>query len=160
MSPQQKRRVLDLQKIQHLTQRSGGRVAVIRTDGDPIHRIGLRIDAVTAGSAHYPLAKARGIGVEINLPARFPFQPPSARITTPILHPNVFSNGAMCLGTKWLPTEGLDLLVRRIVAIVTFDPRVVNPASPANPAAASWYQEAVRRNPRAFPTDRLAEQLQ
>ncbi|MBV8189079.1 MAG: hypothetical protein JO339_17690 [Alphaproteobacteria bacterium] len=117
------------------------------------------IRAATAGSSAYPHTKASQIGVEINLPARFPFERPAARITTPILHPNVGSSGHICFGTKWIPTHGLDLVVRQIVDIVTFDPMVSNPLSPANGVAAAWYQIAVRRHPRAFPTDRLAELL-
>jgi ubiquitin-protein ligase len=132
---------------------------VTHTDGSPIHRIGLLIRAATAGSSAYPLMKANRIGVEIDLPARFPFERPAARITTPILHPNVGRSGNICFGSTWIPTHGLDLVVRQIVDIVTFDPAVSNPSSPLNGAAASWYRDALRRHPRAFPTDRLAELL-
>ncbi|HUN41595.1 MAG TPA: ubiquitin-conjugating enzyme E2 [Acetobacteraceae bacterium] len=159
MSPLQQRRILDLRKVQDLARKSGGRISITCVDGNPIHRIGLSIRATTAGSPAYPRAKVEQIGVEIELPARFPFQAPGARVTTQIFHPNIWSHGQICFGTKWIATEGLDLLVRRIVTIVTFDPLVTNPASPANAAASEWYQAAVRRHPRAFPTDRLAEQL-
>jgi len=159
MTPLQLRRVQDLRCVQELAARSGGRIVVTGADGNPIQRIGLAIRAITAPSAAYPQARTDRIGVEIMLPARFPFEPPAARITTPILHPNVWPNGTICLGSKWIPTQGLDLLVRRIVSIVTFDPLVLNAASPANGAALNWYLTAVRRFPSAFPTDRLAERL-
>jgi ubiquitin-protein ligase len=158
-SPQQRRRMLDLEKVQQLAQRSGGRVRVVRTEGNPLHRLVVHIDAITAGSTLYPMTKRRGVDVVIVLPARFPFEPPSVQVTSPIVHPNVWSGGMVCLGTKWQPTEGLDRLLQRVVRIVTFDPTVVNPASAANGSAAQWYRELRARRPGAFPTDRLAEVL-
>jgi len=70
-------------------------------------------------------------------------------------HPNVYSSGLVCLGFKWLPTEGLDLLVKRVAQIITFDPAVINTDSPANASTAHWYMRALAQLPRAFPTDRL-----
>jgi hypothetical protein len=32
----------------------------------------------------------------------------TAAIRTPILHPNVYSSGQICLGVTWMPTLGLD----------------------------------------------------
>jgi hypothetical protein len=160
MTPLQRRRVEDLRKVRELCERSGGRISLTHVEGSPIHRIGLLIRAATAGSVAYPHTKANRVGVEIDLPARFPFERPAARITTPILHPNVWSSGQICFGAKWIATQGLDLVVRQIVAIVTFDPLVLNAASPANGEALRWYQGTLRRHPRAFPTDRLAEYLQ
>ena len=153
------RRQGDVQKVRDLASRSGGRIVVTRCEGSPVSRVALAIHAVTAPSAAYPQAQARRVDVEVLLPARFPFEAPAARVTTPILHPNVWPGGNICLGATWLPTQGLDLLVRRIVAIVTFDPLVLNEASPANRVALEWYREARRRHPAAFPTDRLLEQL-
>jgi hypothetical protein len=159
MSALRQRRVEDLRKVQDLARRSGGRIAITRVDGDPIQKITLLIRANTVGSAAYPQTREDRIGVVIELPARFPFEPPIARVVTPILHPNIWSNGQICFGTVWIKTHGLDLLVRRIVAIVTFDRDGVNPDSVANSAAMNWYRSALPRHPGAFPTDRLAEQL-
>jgi hypothetical protein len=160
MSALRQRRVEDLRKIRDLARRSGDRIAITRVDGDPIQRIALLIRANTVGSPAYPRVRADRIGVVIELPARFPFEPPGARVVTPILHPNIWSHGQICLGSVWIKTHGLDLLVRRIVAIVTFDRDGVNPHSVANGAAMAWYQAALARHPGAFPTDRLTEQLQ
>jgi hypothetical protein len=93
--------------------------------------------------------------VRVSFPARYPFQPPLAEILTAIYHPNVYTSGRVCLGVHWLPSETLDLFVKRIAQIITFDPLVVNAVSAANPAAASWYNGAVKAHPAAFPTDRL-----
>jgi hypothetical protein len=49
----------------------------------------------------------------------------------------------------------MDLFVRRVAQLVTFDPLIVNAQSAANPAALHWYVQALRRFPQAFPTDRI-----
>jgi DNA-directed RNA polymerase subunit RPC12/RpoP len=93
--------------------------------------------------------------VKIELLSRYPFQEPSATITTPVYHPNVYSSGKICFGAKWMPTQGLDLLVRRIIQIITFDKDILNEKSPANAQALHWYRDLIRSNPSAFPTERL-----
>jgi len=47
------------------------------------------------------------------------------------------------------------LLVKRIVKIVTYDPAVLNAASPANSEALNWYNRMIQSYPSAFPTDSL-----
>jgi hypothetical protein len=50
-------------------------------------------------------------------------------------------------------SEYLDLYVRRMVRIATYQSDVTNLDSVANPAAAAWYRAALQRSPAAFPTD-------
>ena len=107
----------------------------------------------TAGTDRYPAERRDQIRIELSLPARYPFQPPLAAVQTPVWHPNVFVSGTICLGTKWSPSEGLDLFVQRLARLLTFDPLLVNTASAANREAAAWYETARRRFPQAFPTD-------
>jgi hypothetical protein len=57
---------------------------------------------------------------------------------------------------RLLPSEGMDLFVRRIVRLLAFDPLLVNTGSAANGAAAQWYAAQSREHPHAFPTDRAA----
>jgi hypothetical protein len=111
---------------------------------------------ITAGSARYPAQHESRVLVHVALPERYPFQAPVATVRTPIFHPNVFPSGVICLGTRWVAAEGLDIFVQRLLRLVTYDPLLVNTTSPANAAAASWYQRARREHPAAFPTDRLA----
>lgn len=111
---------------------------------------------ITAGSARYPAQRESRVIVHVALPERYPFQAPVATVRTPIFHPNVFPSGVICLGTRWVAAEGLDIFVQRLLRLVTFDPLLLNTTSPANAAAASWYQRARREHPAAFPTDRLA----
>lgn len=106
----------------------------------------------TARSRSYPSEIENRIRLRVTLPARYPFLPPVASVETPVYHPNVFPSGLVCLGTRWLPSEGLDLFLKRVIRLLTFDPLLVNVASPANREAASWYESARRRHPGAFPT--------
>jgi LSD1 subclass zinc finger protein len=149
------RRTQDLQKLRELSVQTRGRITVTRVTGNPPSEIEIELRFRTAPSSQYPRAVQDVTRVAITLPSRYPFQEPSATIQTPILHPNVYSSGKVCLGTKWLPSQGLDLLVQRIVQIITFDPTILNEMSPANSAALTWYRETQRRSPGAFPTDTM-----
>lgn len=157
MSARETRIEQDLKKIRTLSDRTGGKVILTETKGNPISEIYLELRYITAPSSSYPAAKQDVTKVKIALVSRYPFVEPVATITTPIYHPNVFSGGKICFGTKWLPTENLDLLVKRIIKIITFDPTILNESSPANGNALTWYKMAKSRNPSYFPTDRSTE---
>jgi ubiquitin-protein ligase/DNA-directed RNA polymerase subunit RPC12/RpoP len=146
----------DLERLQALATSSGGRIAVHSgpSAASPFAIVELRY--ATAGSDRYPLERREQTRISIALPARYPFQPPLATVQTPIWHPNVFTSGTICLGTRWSPTEGLDLFVQRLARLLTFDPLLVNIASAANREAAAWYERARRQHPHAFPSDRPA----
>jgi ubiquitin-protein ligase len=146
---------VDAERLRGLLQRSGGRIRVVQVPGRGKPRAVVEMDYVTAGSRAYPLERRNHTRLVLDLPSRYPFQPPVATITTPILHPNVFASGVVCIGTKWLPSEGIDLFVRRVAQLVTFDPLIVNVHSAANRDALGWYADTRRRHPEAFPTDRV-----
>jgi ubiquitin-protein ligase len=150
------RREQDVAKIQALCAASGGKIRLSLVEGRPPQKLTLELTYPTAGGRGYP-GEVQGVTrITIALGARYPFVEPSVQINTPILHPNVYSSGQVCLGRKWIATEGLDLLVKRLVQIVTFDPEVLNEASAANGAALSWYREQRRKTPSAFPTAKVA----
>jgi hypothetical protein len=106
---------------------------------------------VLAG-AEFPLRWHDRTGLEIRLPLRYPFEPPSAKTLAPVWHPNVFANGNICLGSRWQTSEGLDLFVARIARLLIFDPMLVNLHSVANHAAALWYAQNLNANQEAFPS--------
>jgi len=145
----------DIDRLRALAGASRGRINLVAppTPGSP--RFVLELGFVTAGSSAYPAERRSSTRLVIDLPARYPFLPPAATIATPIFHPNVYPSGLVCLGTKWLPSEGMDLFIRRIAQLITFDPLIVNAHSAANPAALHWYVQALRKFPHAFPTERI-----
>ncbi|MGA8053729.1 MAG: ubiquitin-conjugating enzyme E2 [Burkholderiales bacterium] len=145
----------DVERLRALDAASNGKLRLTATPAPGAPRIVLELGYATAGSHAYPLDRRTHTRLVLDLPSRYPFQPPVARITTPILHPNVFASGVVCLGTKWLPSEGIDLFVERIARLVTFDPLLVNVQSVANREALGWYHQTLRRHPEAFPSDRV-----
>lgn len=155
MSAFTERRSQDLQKLQALAAGSSGKIRVLKTAGSPVSTIEVELNFRTAGGKSYPTDSRSSTVCRIVLPARYPFVEPSVEIATPIFHPNVWTSGKVCLGVKWLPTQGLDLLVNRLVQIITFDETILNEQSPANTDALAWYRSTKRKHPTAFPTDAL-----
>lgn len=156
MSAFNERRDQDIQKLRGLQKQSGERIRVTRVSGQPVNEIDVELQLKTAPSKLYPKVIQNITEITISLPARYPFVEPSVTIKTPIIHPNVYSSGRICLGMKWIPSFGLDLLVRRIVQIVAFDPTILNEKSPANGDALKWYRQALQTNPSVFPTDSIS----
>jgi len=149
------RRQADLTRLRELAAQSAGRLELLALPERSGRPIRLALACRTAGSGDYPQAQQHGVTLRIDLPARYPFERPVVTVESPIFHPNVFASGVVCQGEKWLPGEALDILVRRIARLVTFDAAHVNPGSAANRAAAAWYLPQRLRFPAAFPTDRL-----
>jgi ubiquitin-protein ligase len=153
MSAFDQRRLEDLQKLRQLAAQAPSRLKIGRVKGNPADEIEIELLFKTAPSRHYPSAVQERTLLVLSLPAKYPLAAPTASIKTPILHPNVYAGGTICLGMKWLPASGLDLLVKRIIQIITFDPTILNEDSPANRDALEWYRRAQRQHPGAFPTD-------
>jgi len=153
MSAFNERRDQDVRKLRTLQDASAGRIKVIRVSGTPPSDIDLELRVKTAPSREYPRRVQDIVALSVSLPARYPFIEPLVTVKTPIFHPNVYSSGRICLGLNWLPSLGLDLLIRRVVQIATFDPSILNEESPANRDALSWYREAKVSQPGIFPTD-------
>jgi hypothetical protein len=149
------RREADLARLRELAALSGGRIGLLEAPSRAGRPIRLSIRCRTAASESYPQTAQEGVTLRIDLPSRYPFERPVLTVESRIFHPNVFASGVVCQGEKWLPGEGLDLVVKRIIRLVTFDPSHVNPASAANRTAAAWYLQQRSRTPQAFPTDRV-----
>jgi uncharacterized Zn-finger protein len=153
--PNPARIAADTEGLRALALGSGGKVALMGVPAPGAPRFVVELAYATAGSAAYPGRRQDRTRIVIDLPSRYPFEPPRATITTPILHPNVFASGLVCLGAKWLPSEGMDLFVQRLARLVTFDPLLVNVHSAANREGLAWYLGARMTHPQAFPTDRV-----
>lgn len=147
------RRRQDLARLRELAALAPSRLVLLGSKGSPMNEVELLLRYRTAGSADYPARRLDETRLHLQLAARYPFEEPIATLAPIVFHPNVYASGRICLGARWLPTDGLDLLVKRIVQIVTFAPEVLNLASPANLEATRWYRDARRRHPGAFPSD-------
>ena len=150
------RRDVDVERVRALATTSGGRIGIVALPVAGRPRFVLDLGYATVGSHRYPAERQPSSRVAIDLAPRHPFQPPATTVLTPIFHPHVFASGIVCIGAKWLPSEGMDLFVRRLVRLLAFDPLLMNPHSIADGAANAWYQAALRRHPEAFPTDAVA----
>jgi ubiquitin-protein ligase len=86
--------------------------------------------------------------VNIQFSSGYPAQPPFAAMLTPAIHPHIWPNGTLCLGS-WKPGEKLDSLLQRIGSILTYDPSALNWRSVADDSAAIW----AKQNLDLFPLD-------
>jgi ubiquitin-protein ligase len=144
----------DIDKIEQLSKTSAGRVRLVGTPQVAQRQVTVELRYKTASGSSYPREVQDKTTVKFDLLNQYPFKEPVANITTPIFHPNVYASGRICFGTKWIPSEGLDLLVKRVIQIITFDPMVVKKEeAPANNKALIWYKQALRSSPEAFPTE-------
>lgn len=146
----------DLIKLDKLSKVTKGKVKILKKTGDPVTRLEIALDYVTAPSKDYPRARQKTTVAIIDFTSQYPHKEPSVKISTPILHPNVYESGRICFGTKWIVSEGLDLFVKRIIKIITFDPVLLNSESPANSKALIWYERLINSHPEYFPTDKVS----
>lgn len=156
-SAHQLRRQADVERLHGLAAGSSARLKIVDARPAPGTPIRLELQLRTVIDANHRGAgePAGPIRLRIDLPSRYPFERPVVVIESPVFHPNVFPNGTVCQGEKWIQTEGLDLLVMRIARLLSWDAAHVNPASPANRNAAIWYQQKRAAEPSLFPTDTI-----
>ncbi|MCO5581285.1 hypothetical protein L7F22_035164 [Adiantum nelumboides] len=73
----------------------------------------------------------------------YPEKPPRVRFTSEVYHPNVYSDGTLCMDIiqdAWSPCHNVSTILTSIQSLLT-DP---NPASPANPDAAHLCQTDIK----------------
>lgn len=144
----------DVNKLENLARVTHGRVRILRLSGDPVNRIEIELKYSTLPSKNYLAERQNSTVATIELSARYPFSQPRVVFNPAIFHPNVYSSGLVDLG-RWLPTEFLDSLIRRLVQILTFDPTVISVSCPSNGEAANWYSCMLHMDPTLVPTERL-----
>lgn len=147
LSAAQLRRQSDQELLERLVSRSKGLLVLRSFKPD---RIECRALLPTNFDESYPLSRNGHVDFVAQLPMRYPFEAPKVLMQTKVWHPNVFTNNVVCLGTQWHVGEGMDLFVARVVRLLTYDPLLVNLDSPANGAAARWYER--HQNNGGFPT--------
>ena len=160
MAPIKARIFQDIEKIKQLSEITSKKVNIIKIEGNPPNHIEIELKYPTySASGDTTVRRQPNSIIQIDLLDRYPFLPPKVYFKTPIFHPNVYINGLLCLGSHWEATEFLDLLVKRIVKIICFDPEYTNPKSPANIKAVTWYLEKLKTNPKLFPTIDLSHEF-
>lgn len=100
------------------------------------------IEAKITGPTDTPYAE--GIfSLEIMIPEKYPFAPPSIKFITKIYHPNIDDNGRICLDLikmppsgNWKPTIGLEGLLIAIRSLLEFP----NPDDPLMADIAEEYK--------------------
>lgn len=93
--------------------------------------------------------------VSVELPPEYPRSPPVVSITSKplVLHPNVYSNGRVCIEDRWKPVGMyLDSICEHVGKIIAY--QIINTESPANrdSRVLAWVS-ANRNNARLIPTD-------
>jgi ubiquitin-protein ligase len=69
--------------------------------------------------------------IRINIPERYPYVPPTIKLLTPILHPNIDLKGNICMDTlkdAWKPILGIATALISLISLLS-DP---NPKDPLN----------------------------
>jgi Ubiquitin-conjugating enzyme len=154
-STAQLRRKADIDLVNQLLRRAGGLVQLAAPFDANSSQLHLRCALLSNANNEYPASKTATTTIElvIQFPARYPFEAPVVKIKHRHFHPNVFENGTVCLGSKWLASESLDLFITRVLRLLTYDPWLVNLGSPANGPAANWYRQTQTAYPTYFPTE-------
>ncbi|XP_052592987.1 ubiquitin-conjugating enzyme E2 T [Peromyscus californicus insignis] len=102
-----------------------------------------RVDDLRAqilGGADTPYEKGV-FTLEVIVPERYPFEPPQIRFLTPIYHPNIDSNGRICLDVLKLPPKGAWRPSLNIATVLTSIQLLMAEPNPDDPLMADISSE-------------------
>merc|ERR1711894_335678 len=96
-------------------------------------------DAVIYGPADTPFEDGT-FKLQIEFSEEYPNKPPKVKFVSAMFHPNVYSDGSLCLDilqNRWSPSYDVSSILTSIQSLLD-EP---NPNSPANAQAAQLFQE-------------------
>ncbi|XP_067586054.1 ubiquitin-conjugating enzyme E2 T [Pseudorca crassidens] len=105
-------------------------------DGDRMEDLRAQI----LGGADTPYEKGV-FKLEVNIPERYPFEPPQIRFLTPIYHPNIDSAGRICLDVLKLPPKGAWRPSLNIATLLTSVQQLMAEPNPDDPLMADISSE-------------------
>jgi ubiquitin-protein ligase len=143
MNPIVKRRLNDLQKLKELEKKYSF-IKIKNAKGDPISEIFIDLHLTL------PISEKESkdlFELKVKLPSEYPLSRPLIFVSPTVFNPHVFESGNICLGYQWMPSIFLDLEVLRVIKLLLLYPEFINPNSPANSNALSWY----KKNKKKFP---------
>ncbi|KAM9109376.1 ubiquitin-conjugating enzyme E2 T isoform X1 [Balaenoptera acutorostrata] len=105
-------------------------------DGDRMEDLRAQI----LGGANTPYEKGV-FKLEVNIPERYPFEPPQIRFLTPIYHPNIDSAGRICLDVLKLPPKGAWRPSLNIATLLTSVQQLMAEPNPDDPLMADISSE-------------------
>lgn len=148
-NPRLRRLQSDYERLQRLLAVSN-LIRMVTTEGYPPEKylIELTCRGVARVNGNQPVY-ADDHQVGIYLPAGYPTTKPSMKWMTPIFHPNISPNGAVCIGA-WYASKWLDELVYMLAEMVQYKNFDDNPTNVLNIEAADWS----RQHRHLFPVDR------
>ena len=152
MTASEERRNEDLRRLRAMETQSAGRIRILKVHGSPMRRVDLLLAVPTAADQTFPQSRAPEVLLYVDLPTDYPYKAPVCVITSTVFNVNIFSTGTVCLGSKWMPSHQLTLTVARLWRILSLDPEVINPNSPANSNAIPWWQNLLKNHRHLIPT--------
>lgn len=106
------------------------------------------LDAEITGAADTPYQGGL-FRLELNIPAEYPLKPPRVRFVTPIYHPNIDSQGRICLDTLNMPPAGAWKPSLNISTLLTTIQALMSSPNPDDGLMLDITEE-FRRNPALF----------
>lgn len=79
--------------------------------------------------------------LEIQIPERYPFEPPKVSFITPIYHPNIDTGGRICLDTLKMPPKGAWKPCLNICTVLTSIQLLMGEPNPEDPLMADISDE-------------------
>jgi ubiquitin-protein ligase len=129
------------QKLKNFALRHRAIFKILSTTGNP--PTSYRLAFTCKGYTHANGETSEYHEVVLTLPTHYPAEMPAAHLETPIFHPNVYTDGDVCLGfdrQTWKPSIPITTVVAKIGNMVRFSPNACNLNSLARMSPSQGWQ--------------------